>query len=608
MDHLLTEARNPASTNLDELTPLELVHLMNAEDAQIAAAVATQVEAIARGIEVIAARLQGGGRLVYIGAGTSGRLGVLDASECPPTFNAPPGQVVGVIAGGHKALTQAVEGAEDHPEFAAQDLAALNVTARDVVVGIATSGRTPYVLGGMHYARGVGAYTIGFSCSPDSELHAAVDLPITVAVGPEVLSGSTRLKAGTATKLVLNMLSTGVMVRLGKTYGNLMVDLRASNNKLRARTNRIVRHLTGVDAETADRLLAECGGELKTALVARMASVTPAEARQRLHEHAGQVRRALGGIGAERHHADLLLGIDGGGTHTVAMLARTTGAGWTVLGCGKAGPSNIHALGATRAQAALAEAIQRAFSAAGLPVGPVARACLGLAGAGRAAEQQAFRDWAARVHLAEHVEITSDVALLPACSPAGWGLAIVAGTGSIAFGATSDGHSARAGGWGSLLGDEGSGYAITVAALRAVMAAADGRAPATLLAERFLHRLELHRPDDLVAAVHGRLDRPAIAALATLVFEAANNGDAVACNVVDAAARDLANTALAVARKLGLLHVPVPLVLAGGVLLTQPGYRQTLLAETTRNGLQPELVTLVEEPVKGAVRLAAMTR
>ncbi|HEX4607288.1 MAG TPA: N-acetylmuramic acid 6-phosphate etherase, partial [Urbifossiella sp.] len=216
MDHLQTEARNPASAGLDELSAFQFVRLMAAEDGKVAPAVASQAAAIARAVEVAAERVREGGRLVYIGAGTSGRLGVLDASECPPTFNAPPGLVVGVIAGGASALTRAVEGAEDHPETAAADLAAVGLSAADVLVGIATSGRTPYVLGAVEYARRVGAFTVGLSCNPDSDLAPKVDLAITPVVGPEVLSGSTRLKSGTATKLVLNMISTGVMVRLGK--------------------------------------------------------------------------------------------------------------------------------------------------------------------------------------------------------------------------------------------------------------------------------------------------------------------------------------------------------------------------------------------------------
>src|SRR5262249_51918129 len=241
VDHLETEGRNRASERRDELTPLEFVRLVNSEDRRVIEAVASQEGPIARAIEVIADRLRQGGRLVYAGAGTSGRLGVLDATECPPTFNSPPGQVVGIIAGGYAALTQAVEGAEDRPELAEQDLQALQFSAKDVLVGIATSGRTPYVLGAVEYAKRLGAYTMGLSCNVHSDLIPHVDLAITPVVGPEVLSGSTRLKAGTATKLVLNMLTTGAMVRLGKSFGNLMVDLRATNSKLRARTNRIVR-------------------------------------------------------------------------------------------------------------------------------------------------------------------------------------------------------------------------------------------------------------------------------------------------------------------------------------------------------------------------------
>jgi N-acetylmuramic acid 6-phosphate etherase len=335
MDHLQTESRNPASAELDELSPLQFVRLMNAEDAKVVPAVASQAEAIARAVEVITERLRAGGRLIYIGAGTSGRLGVLDASECPPTFNAPPGLVVGVIAGGPTALTRAVEGAEDRPEFAASDLAAVSLSAKDVLVGVATSGRTPYVLAAVDYARGLGAFTIGLSCNPDAEIISRAELAITPVVGPEVLSGSTRLKAGTATKLVLNILSTGAMVRLGKTYGNLMVDLRATNEKLRHRTNRIVREATGLDGVAADALLERCDRELKTALVSQLAAVPAEEARERLRKANGRVRAAVATNGNGKHarpaRADgtqeIVLGIDGGGTRTIAFLAALNGKG-----------------------------------------------------------------------------------------------------------------------------------------------------------------------------------------------------------------------------------------------------------------------------------------
>jgi N-acetylmuramic acid 6-phosphate etherase len=288
-----TEARNPASEKIDTLTALEIVRLMNDEDSRVPTAVAREAEPIARAVEVIADRIRGGGRLIYIGAGTSGRLGVLDASECPPTFSTPPEMVVGLIAGGYGALTRAVEGAEDHPEAAVDDLKKINLSPRDVLVGIATSGRTPYVIGGLKHARQIGAFAIGLACNDGSALTDAADLMITPVVGPEVISGSTRLKAGTATKLVLNMLTTGAMVLLGKTYGNLMVDLKATNAKLIIRTRGIVAELTGLTEPEAEQQLARCGGELKTAVVAHRHGVSADDARRLLSEAGGQLRKAL---------------------------------------------------------------------------------------------------------------------------------------------------------------------------------------------------------------------------------------------------------------------------------------------------------------------------
>ena len=231
--------------------------------------------------------------MIYVGAGTSGRLGVLDAVECPPTFNTDPDMVVGLIAGGAEGLLRAVEGAEDSPLAGRQDLQNIGLAAADVVVGIAASGRTPYVIGALDYARESGAYAIGFSCNSDAELIAHADLNIIPLVGPEVLTGSTRLKAGTATKMVLNMLTTGAMVRLGKTYSNLMVDLRASNVKLLERARRIVATLTDCSAPEAGRLLDSCDGEVKTAVLAHKLNLSPQAARERLQAAGGHVRRAL---------------------------------------------------------------------------------------------------------------------------------------------------------------------------------------------------------------------------------------------------------------------------------------------------------------------------
>ena len=299
LERLTTEAVNPRSADMDRMGSLEIVRLINAEDASVAGAVADVADDIAAAIDVITERLSRGGRLVYVGAGTSGRLGVLDAAECPPTFNADPNQVVGLIAGGHEALLHAIEGAEDSPEQARQDLSEINLSGNDVVVGIAASGRTPYVLGALEHARGLGAATIGFSCNPQADVCRHADICILPLVGPEVLSGSTRMKAGTATKMVLNMLTTGAMVRLGKTYGNLMVDVQATNKKLIERSIGIVQRITGASRQQAIEVLDRCNGDVKTAVVAQKLEVDPDRAKALLDSSQGHLRNTLEREGKE---------------------------------------------------------------------------------------------------------------------------------------------------------------------------------------------------------------------------------------------------------------------------------------------------------------------
>ncbi|QDT40374.1 N-acetylmuramic acid 6-phosphate etherase [Gimesia alba] len=295
LDRLTTEQRNSASDQIDSMSSLEIVQLMNAEDAKIAAAVAAEAETIAAAIDLITDAFLKGGRLIYMGAGTSGRLGVLDASECPPTFNSPPELVVGLIAGGKQALTNAIEGAEDRPEFAVADLEELDFNKNDVLVGIATSGRTPYVIAGLKYAREQGAQTIALTCNQENQLAEVAHLTICPVVGPEVVTGSTRLKAGTATKMVLNMLTTGAMVHIGKTYGNLMVDLRATNQKLIDRSIRILIAFTNLSREAAESVLEACHGELKTAIVHVKRNVSPETAQELLKQAHGHLRQVLEG-------------------------------------------------------------------------------------------------------------------------------------------------------------------------------------------------------------------------------------------------------------------------------------------------------------------------
>ncbi|MFI2348628.1 N-acetylmuramic acid 6-phosphate etherase [Streptomyces sp. NPDC019443] len=290
---LTTEAFRPELADIDQFPTLEIARIMNGEDETVPAAVAAQLPRIAAAIDGTAERMSRGGRLIYAGAGTAGRLGVLDASECPPTFNTDPDEVVGLIAGGPSAMVKSVEGAEDSKELAAADLDALELTADDTVVGISASGRTPYAIGAVEHARARGALTIGLSCNADSALGAAADHGIEVVVGPELLTGSTRLKAGTAQKLVLNMISTITMIRLGKTYGNLMVDVRASNEKLRARSRRIVALATGASDEEIEAALAATDGEVKNAILTILGSVDGPTAADLLAKSHGHLRAAL---------------------------------------------------------------------------------------------------------------------------------------------------------------------------------------------------------------------------------------------------------------------------------------------------------------------------
>ncbi|MFE4392911.1 MULTISPECIES: N-acetylmuramic acid 6-phosphate etherase [Streptomycetaceae] len=288
-----TETIRPEWAAIDELPTVELLRLMNAEDRTVPEAVAGELERIAAVVDAVAARMARGGRLVYAGAGTAGRLGVLDAVECPPTFGTDPALVVGLIAGGRPAVTAAAEGAEDRTDLAEADVAALALTSADTLVGVSASGRTPYPLAAVRAARAAGALTVGLACNRGSALAAAAELGIEVEVGPEVLAGSTRLKAGTAQKLVLNLLSTAVMVRLGRTYGNLMVDLRATNDKLRDRARRIVAEATGADGTAVDRALSATGGRVKDAILSLLADVDAPTAARLLTASEGRLREAL---------------------------------------------------------------------------------------------------------------------------------------------------------------------------------------------------------------------------------------------------------------------------------------------------------------------------
>lgn len=290
---LVSETRNPETMTLDEMSTLEMVTCFNREDRKVPQAIAAVLPEIAQAVDLAASALRAGGRLIYLGAGTSGRLGVLDASECPPTFGVPHGMVVGLIAGGPEAMFKAVEGAEDDAALGERDLQDLALTPVDMVVGLAASGRTPYVIGALRYARQLGCPTVAISCNPGSPIAAEAQVAISPVVGPEALTGSTRMKSGTAQKLVLNMISTGAMVKWGKVYQNLMVDVKATNVKLVDRACRIVVEATGVERSQAEAALAQTDFEVKPAILMLLAGISAEEAQRRLQAHHGYLRAAL---------------------------------------------------------------------------------------------------------------------------------------------------------------------------------------------------------------------------------------------------------------------------------------------------------------------------
>ncbi|EPI5313175.1 N-acetylmuramic acid 6-phosphate etherase [Proteus mirabilis] len=293
LSNLVTESRNHHSEHIDTLSTLEMLKVINNEDKKVPFAVEATLPHIARLVDKVVTAFSQGGRLIYCGAGTSGRLGILDASECPPTYGTPHDMVVGLIAGGHKAILQAVENAEDNVQLGAEDLRQLNFNAKDVLVGIAASGRTPYVIGALEYARSLGAVTGAISCNPDSPIAQRADIAITPIVGPEVVTGSSRMKAGTAQKLILNMITTGAMIKMGKVFGNLMVDVEATNAKLIERQIRIVMQATECDRATAEHALSQCQRHCKTAILMILAGVNAQQATQLLAQNKGFIRQAL---------------------------------------------------------------------------------------------------------------------------------------------------------------------------------------------------------------------------------------------------------------------------------------------------------------------------
>jgi N-acetylmuramic acid 6-phosphate etherase len=593
---------------------------MNAEDSTLADVVAGQRAIIARCINAIAELLGGGGRLVYIGAGTSGRLGVLDAAECPSTFGTDPGRVVGVIAGGPDALTRPVAGAEDSESEGRKAVDDLRVGPLDAVVGVTASGHTPFVHAALGRAHEIGAWVGAVCCSPEHALDKVATEVVVLDVGPEILTGSTRLKAGTATKMVLNIISTAVMIRLGNVFDNWMVDLQPLSDKLRNRAHSILSVLTGLPDEATRNLLNCCGGEVKTAVFAHFKELSPGEARRRLATVRGRLRDALEGRGdvpaidrdraAEGEHptrdpTELILGVDAGGSKTMALLQSVSSEPSATLGCGVAGSGNI-ADGFSVAAAAIGAAIEAARTDARCRQGPFAAACLAVAGSGTEEGRLALEGWARRRNLARRILVVTDAYPVLACAaPTGVGMALIAGTGSIAFGKNPEGETVRAGGWGWMTGEEGGGHGIAMAALRAVARSADGFGPETRLTGDFM---ELFRVRD-IRSLLGVLARDGVlparmARLAKWVIAAAETGDAIALQILDAAAAHLSAITATVAGRLGVKNGTCPLGLAGGILLHSTILRGMFECHLANRGVAVSHIVLVDRPAIGALHLA----
>ncbi|KAI0391190.1 putative glucokinase regulator family protein [Xylariaceae sp. FL0594] len=511
---LQTENRNARTTAIDRVSTLELCRILNREDRDVPSAVERCIPVIADVIDVLSERVRKGGRVFYIGAGTSGRLGVLDASEIPPTYSAPSGQFIALIAGGDVALRHAQEGAEDDPSAASRDLSPYHIDPEvDSLIGIASSGRTPYVLGGLSYFKSLSAVTVALVCVAPSAAREEgnADYVIEAVTGPEVVTGSTRMKAGTAMKMVLNMISTGIMVRLGKTFGNLMIDVKATNLKLKQRARNILRFVVGVAACTRsdrelDDVLERCGGSVKLAAAALVLDVSVAEAEERLWRHGGVLasvfeeegrkkKKEGGDEEEEGGRRELVLCVDAGGTSCKAVVMTRGGE----MGLGAAGPCNVTNIGLEAAMATISKAVQEALHSCEATKGQsldsvmFSSAWVGMAGYGRpwltSAIDSALFELLNLSPGSAKLRITTDIDILPASlttpntSEADLDsiVVLVAGTGAIATSyskETSDGKESfrrthRAGGWGHLLGDDGSGYGIGREALRSALRSVD---------------------------------------------------------------------------------------------------------------------------------------
>ncbi|KAI8634659.1 putative glucokinase regulator family protein [Xylariaceae sp. FL1651] len=644
---LQTENRNVRTTGIDRAPTRELCQILNREDQEVPSAVERCIGVIADVIDALTERVRDGGRVFYIGAGTSGRLGVLDASEIPPTYSAPSGQFIALIAGGDHALRHAKEGAEDNRNAAEADLKSFNLNPEvDSLIGIASSGRTPYVLGGLSYAKSLGATTIALVCvSPSAaEAEGNADYLISAVTGPEAVTGSTRMKAGTATKLVLNMISTGIMIKLGKTYGNLMIDVKATNLKLKQRARNILRFIGGAvctqsDVEL-DQMLDCCHGSVKLAAVTIVLKVSVPEAEDRLQRNKGVLARVFEEARAKEIQGQscddgFALCVDAGGTSCKAVIMSKDGE----MGMGTAGPCNVTNIDINAAISTISQAIQEAVddckSTKGRHMDAIkwSTAWVGMAGYDRPLLSSTIENAIAKLlklPLFSKLKVTADIDLLAVALTDHTNLesvvVVIAGTGSIAVSYTKvDGvfqRTHRVGGWGYLLGDEGSGYGIGREALRTALYSSDlcrthaSRDLSTttqtlpLLSQAVIRYFkDLYPelgPEDLLSAVlapnpalHQAGDNTLttikrIAGVAKLVLSLANSDDE-ARRIVDTGVSSFVNLVAVIIHPGGTDPSRSGLILAGGMMQDEL-YRTTLTKTLEAKCGRSKQTTIVANP------------
>ena len=597
---LTTEQRNEKTMRLDRMSPLEIATVMNEEDNNVIKGVQAVLPEIAQVIAWATEAIAQGGRLIYMGAGTSGRLGVLDAVECPPTFGVEPEVVVGLIAGGEKAFVKAVEGAEDDPDLGRQDLKDHNLTKKDLVVGLAASGRTPYVLGGLAYAKSLGCHTAAVACNHGSEVGKAAEVAIEVVSGPEVLTGSTRLKSGTAQKMVLNMISTGAMVGMGKAYENLMVDVQQTNQKLVTRAENMVMTATGCEREAAREALSAGHGSAKTAITMLLLSCDEAAALEKLQKAGGKISAVLA---AEREKnqgkGPYLLSMDGGGTATIVYVADREGK---ILSRLVGGPMNPNGSAKSQVRRTLEERFVR-LEAEGYEAAQCLGVGLGVAGISnpsvRSFLEGIFRSGGFDCYLGFWGD--DETALAANLKPGEPGAILIAGTGSICVGLDGKGNRVRAGGYGSIMDDGGSGYAIARDMMAAVVRADDGRGARTPLTELVYKELGVEDMSELIRFLYApERTKGEIAALAKLITPAAEQEDPEALRIMETAAWELFRLSDAV---LSRLPQGAKLIYSGSVLKKNHWISQRVLALLEGKYRDISWEEAAEEAALGALRL-----